>query len=473
MRKLLLPAALLLYFTSIYILSISKANWYGGDYDLLFFPSFWLLNLSYLSLFILGVVKKTWKIPGNLNKKHFYILLFFLLFFLRLVYPLDQTKLNRDVFAYVNYANDILQGENPYTIFYPSYGYPSYGPVFFYISSIVALFGSSIQIFKIFFIITDFLTAVMLVECALKFEHKIQDAMMIGLLYSMNPLSIIETAWNPHNDIVMTFFVILALFALKSYREAAPSYRQAALPSILLGIGTGIKYVAGFSFPILLGEFLRNRKQLLISAGSFLSVILISFSYFLISSPSGILTHLATRAFTGGNPGNFFGFSMLIAVFINKLSNVDAIYDIALYHNIAVFALYAVYFSFAIHYLAEGKKVLRRWYIVIFAIFLTHSLLATFWILILLQLRWLYLFFTVPIMIISIVNIKKIDQNDFDFNEVDAIFISLLIPVFIIQCYAGWYWVWALPVIFIVRNIRIKISIVALILISHMFSYAL
>jgi hypothetical protein len=463
LRKFLPVGLLLLYFISLYTLSTSKANWYGGEYDSTFFPSLWLLNLSYLSLFIFGFIK-SWELPKNLNKKNFYIILFPLVVCLRVLYPIDQTKLVKDVFAYVNFANDIYQGKNPYAIFYPSYGYPSYGPVFFYISYLVAIVGASIQVFKIIFIIIDFLIAVMLVECTLRLGGKLEEAVKIGFLYALNPVSIIEAAWSPHNDILMAFFLIAAILALKAYKKST-------IPATLLSIGVGIKYVAGFSLPVFLREF-HNKKQLLIFIGTLIAIITISFSPFLISSPTYILTHLTTRVLTGGNPGDFFGFSFLIAVLVSKLLHLEAIYNIEFYHSLAVFSFYALYFTFFIDYLAKGDKIIRKWYIAIFAIFLIHSLLATFWAFVLIQLRWIYLIFTIPIIIISIINIKNIKKTK-DFIEVDAIFISLLIPVFLIQSYAGWYWLWVLPVAYLLRNTRIKIGVIALILISYMFSYAL
>ncbi len=125
-----------------------------------------------------------------------------------------------------------------------------YGPFWTFVSKTLASlsFGNltlALFIFKIFNICLH------LLNC--KLIQKLTNKKMLTLIYALNPLVLFESITNVHNDILLIFFILLALYlAIKK--------KNIVLSIIALSIATAVKYVAILIVPFLVIWYYRNEK---------------------------------------------------------------------------------------------------------------------------------------------------------------------------------------------------------------------
>lgn len=75
-----------------------------------------------------------------------------------------------------------------------------------------------------------------------------------AVLYGLNPFILLEFLANVHNDIIVVFFVLLALYMLK---------RKKIVPSVIfLAIATGIKYFTILLLPVIIIYHFRKEEKL-------------------------------------------------------------------------------------------------------------------------------------------------------------------------------------------------------------------
>lgn len=192
-----------------------------------------------------------------------------------------------DIFNYILTAKvTFFYGENPYiTMPIELIGDPNllftraankialYGPSWIGLTAISHFLSFNnivlaILMFKLL-IVSFYLAAIILI-------YKISKSLFSVVLFALNPLVIIETLVNAHNDIVMMFLALLSFFFL--------SKKQLVWASIFLFLSILIKYATIFLVPIFLLTIFRIlRKEKIIwnnvfyiSAGSMLIVFFIS-----------------------------------------------------------------------------------------------------------------------------------------------------------------------------------------------------
>lgn len=75
-----------------------------------------------------------------------------------------------------------------------------------------------------------------------------------AIIYGLNPFVLLEFIGNVHNDIIVVFFVLLALYFLK---------QRKLLPSLVnLALATGIKYFTILLLPVVIIYHFRNERRL-------------------------------------------------------------------------------------------------------------------------------------------------------------------------------------------------------------------
>lgn len=230
---------LILFTAGYFVLSFFVLLRAEKNFNLYFFTS-WFLAMSVVYAILIFVQANT----TSLKK----IVLSSLLFSLILlpIFPISSD----DVFHYILQAKVLTHyGQNPFTFsafplnqdifrafIYPeNISYPTvYGPVFMVLSSLpIFLFGSyfilAIFSIKAMFIIFHLLNAVLVYAIVKKKFPGM--AKLAAALYAWNPLILFETALNAHNDVIMIFFILLALFfyAQKKYIWAFPTFLLACM----------------------------------------------------------------------------------------------------------------------------------------------------------------------------------------------------------------------------------------------------
>ncbi len=142
----------------------------------------------------------------------------------------------------------------------------AYGPVWYAISGIPLLVaGDSLwpNVLGQKLITAAFLLGCTLLAMLLAERIRPGTGLMAGLLVGWNPLLQFETAGNAHNDVVMAFFALAALYALSR------RWWPAVFPALALAIAS--KPMLAVLGPVLLAWMVRrpevSRRQLLLSLG--------------------------------------------------------------------------------------------------------------------------------------------------------------------------------------------------------------
>ena len=219
------------------------------------------------------------------------ILAFNCLFSLSLL--LQPYLASQDIFSYAFYARILaFYHHNPYVDvprdfpFEPLFAaifwkdQPSnYGPVWTYLSGVVALVAGQ-SVASTLFALKGLVALLALLGVPLVWsilgQVSPRDRLAGTVLYAWNPLLVIETSGNGHNDVVMAFFLLLAIWL---HLRQRPGMAVAALVASALA-----KYVAILLLPLYVALLLRQsttvRQQLLVVARSALvagSLIVVAF----------------------------------------------------------------------------------------------------------------------------------------------------------------------------------------------------
>lgn len=212
----------------------------------IFYISFIIIFFVFYGVFINLCVRK------RLFLKDIYLLLGITAAGLFLSYP---TMLSYDIFNYMATSKVLFfYHENPYIIMPIEFiGEPLlaftraankivlYGPSWVALTAIPYYFGFGNFIltllgFKFFILAFYFLTVFLI--------WKMSRNIIVLILFSLNPLIIIETLISGHNDIVMIFFVIFSFFLLQK--------KKIFLATIFFILSVLIKYATVLLFLILL-----------------------------------------------------------------------------------------------------------------------------------------------------------------------------------------------------------------------------
>jgi hypothetical protein len=186
----------------------------------------------------------------KINLRDIVILLGITAAILLISYP---AMLSYDIFNYIATSKVLFfYHENPYIVMPiefisdPLLGFTHaanklalYGPIWILLTGIPYAFGFgnfiiTLFTFKVFIMIFYFLTVFLI--------WKISKNIMSVILFSLNPLVVIETLVSSHNDIVMMFLVIFSFFLLMR--------KKISLGILFFVLSIFIKYATVFLIPI-------------------------------------------------------------------------------------------------------------------------------------------------------------------------------------------------------------------------------
>ena len=152
----------------------------------------------------------------------------------------------------LDYGHDPMMGYMRYIERY----YP-YGPGWLALTVPLSFIGFQyfIVTFYLFKLLMagSFLGSIFLIEKIAK-KTKIISPLVAVAAFALNPLVLIECLVSSHNDIVMLFFILLAL-----YYAVYEKYRQAILFYI---ISVAIKFATVFAFPLFFYRFFKKKQEL-------------------------------------------------------------------------------------------------------------------------------------------------------------------------------------------------------------------
>ncbi|MFX0134339.1 MAG: hypothetical protein ACFFDN_11935 [Candidatus Hodarchaeota archaeon] len=176
----------------------------------------------------------------DVQNKHLKSLFFIglLFFWLRLPFVYKSTMLTPDYDIYYRTVVNFLNGRIPF-IFWGT----AYGPVYYaFLFSIALLTNGDYYGIKFFFVFLDFLNIIMLYFIT---NHlKIKNNYKICLLYALIPVSIIEFAWNGHNDTGMILLVLISIYLFIRKKDL--------LAGIFIFLGIIYKFYTALILPIYL-----------------------------------------------------------------------------------------------------------------------------------------------------------------------------------------------------------------------------
>ena len=85
--------------------------------------------------------------------------------------------------------------------------------------------------------------------------YKISGKKQFSIIYGLNPFILLECIGNVHNDIILVFFVLLALYFVTKKKNIYISI-------LFLALATGIKYFTILLLPIIIMYYFRDEKRI-------------------------------------------------------------------------------------------------------------------------------------------------------------------------------------------------------------------
>jgi len=189
---------------------------------------------------------------------------------IRLAFLGLDTYISLDSLWYLDFGKFMLSGKVPYFEFY--FPYP---PLFAYFIYAVAVIAPVVDSFRIIAILFDMGVILMIWKIASHRTDK-RYANLGAIAYAFLPISIIESGWNGHFESLVGFLLLLSLYMLLGSR-----YR---LSGVFLGLAAATKFYPILLFPV--GLFYvpnwKNRLEftlvaILSAATTFVPFLLFSF----------------------------------------------------------------------------------------------------------------------------------------------------------------------------------------------------
>lgn len=221
-----------------------------------------LITLLFLFYFLFLKVAKEKKLDGKQVWK--------ILILITIILTFSYNAFSYDLFNYVFDAKIITHyQQNPYE--HKALDYPGdpmlgfmhwtqrtfpYGPIWLLVTVPLSLIGSQV------FLVTFFLFKIMITSCFLgtiymirKIMQKVApaDEAFSLVFFGLNPLVLIECLVSAHNDIVMMFFAITAVYYLLQ--------QKIVKSTIFYILSIGIKYATVFLLPVFLYVWRQQQRK--------------------------------------------------------------------------------------------------------------------------------------------------------------------------------------------------------------------
>ncbi|MHA1381414.1 MAG: hypothetical protein ACTSRG_23855 [Candidatus Helarchaeota archaeon] len=202
----------------------------------------------------------------DVKNKHFtsFFFITLLFFWIRIPFIFKTTLLTPDFNIYYRTAIQFLNNKIPFL-----FSGLGYGPVYWlFLFSIALITNGDYFSIKIFFVFLDFLNLVMLYFISR--QLKIKGSYKICLLYTLIPISLIQFAWNGHNDTGMILLVLISIYFVLKNKDM--------FAGIFLFLGIAYKFYAVFILPVYLIYYYKHSE----SISQFFKKIIITYSPILI-----------------------------------------------------------------------------------------------------------------------------------------------------------------------------------------------
>ena len=194
----------------------------------------------------------------------------------------DITKLHQ-------MAEAILKGNNPYLLF----NFASYPPIGLYMEAIILLLSNFLGIpfhmlTKILPNLADVIITLVLYKFLIKHNVKPFSASLWGLIFILNPISIIISSAHGQIDSITSLLVLLSIYIL----ILNPTKFHRLLPSLLLGLAIAIKPNPAMLLPLFLVYRNWNFRQGILFLSISLSPTIISLAPYIWQNPNAIIANV-------------------------------------------------------------------------------------------------------------------------------------------------------------------------------------
>ncbi len=160
---------------------------------------------------------------------------------IRLLFLGFQDHISLDAHWYLNFGRFMQMGELPYTGFY--FPYP---PVFAYFIGAISWFAPTVDSFRVLAIIMDAAVLLVLWKIANRLNGP-EAASLVALAYALLPIAIIESGWNGHFEPLTNLLLLLAIWFMLARREVPAG--------AFLGLAAATKIYPILLFPIMFFYF--------------------------------------------------------------------------------------------------------------------------------------------------------------------------------------------------------------------------
>lgn len=372
----------------------------------------------------------------------------------RLAWIGSEVLISLDAAWYIDFGKFMSWGDMPYADFY--FPYP---PIFGYFVYAIMLIAPTVDSYRLLAVIFD--VAIVATLWQMVRSRVIKDEMRIApLVYAILPFAIIESGFNGHFEPIANIFLLMSLWCIMTNRTR--------LGGVLLGLSAATKVYAAFLLPVFLLIIPENRKRLELMVIALISGYLtfIPFSIPVWLRGDLLLPGTAMPGLSTGFYDALFGFilnlaplhlltialigvgALVLAIFITfrslkgsrtKFGSTPLVYDI-LTSSIGVVFVLMTALVWVYPLLPPGPGVFWRYP---FDIALARGLATVTGALLLIWMAWRRWR-------------DKIERRIT--NRQLALVASILLMLLVSmskQVFYGWYLLWVLPPIFLIRDRRI------------------
>lgn len=201
-----------------------------------------------------------------------------------LIFLFTSALLSQDVFVYADYGRTILvHHSNPYFIPPLQSSWPdpltkldmwksvvnAYGPLWLYICSFVSLFLGDeplryILAFRVLGLLVHILNTVLIIATLRAMGQSRRTVVLAAFLYGCNPLVLLESCFDAHNDVYMVTFILLSIWLTRrAEQKSFTQFRHYIPPLLALTMAVLIKFT---SMPLILLFLMLLARKTLVEA---------------------------------------------------------------------------------------------------------------------------------------------------------------------------------------------------------------